>query len=143
VKRGHRPVVITTAEPSPGEQLRSREIRYVLMMCIRAVCLVAAVILVSARVPWLWLWLPICAAGMLVVPWLAVILANDGPPKERYRLRHRRAAPAPEIPPMSLPSARPPTIIDADDWTTPDQSPPNSAAAAPAPDAGPAGPMQK
>jgi len=115
VKRGHRPVVITDAQRSPGDELRSREIRYVLMMSIRAVCLVAAAVLVTAHVPLLWLWLPICGFGMLVVPWLAVILANDRPPKAKYRLVNRLRHPPPEEPTRALPSADPPRVIDAED----------------------------
>jgi uncharacterized membrane protein len=116
VKRDRRPVVITDARRSPGEELRYREIRYVLMMSIRAVCLVIAAVLVSARAPLLWLWLPICGFGMVVVPWLAVILANDRLPKDRYRLvnRLRRRAPA-DDPNRALSSAEPPRVIDADE----------------------------
>lgn len=78
--------------------MRSREIRYVLMMSLRVVSLVVAAILVGVHAPLLWLWLPICLFGMVVLPWLAVIIANDRPPKERYRLvnrlhRHPRALP--------------------------------------------------
>ena len=58
MKRDRRPVLITDARQSPKAELRYREIRYVLMMSVRAVCLVVAAILVSARVPLLWLWLP-------------------------------------------------------------------------------------
>jgi len=114
VKRGRRPVVITDARPSPGEELRFREIRYVLMMSIRAVSLVVAAVLVSAHVPMLWLWLPICFVGMLIVPWLAVILANDRLPKDRYRLFHPRPQ-QPETPPPALLPADPPRVIDADE----------------------------
>ena len=116
MKRGHRPVVITNAERSPSDQLRSREIRYVLMMSVRAVCLVAAAVLVTAHAPLLWLWLPICGVGMVFVPWLAVILANDRPPKDRYRLVHKLHRPAqPDADPRALPSAAPPRVIDADE----------------------------
>ena len=114
MKRARRPVVITNARRSPRDELRFREIRYVLMMCIRAVSLVAAAVLVSAHVPLLWLWLPICGVGMLVVPWLAVILANDRLPRDRYRLMHRQRAEEPE-PPRALSSAQPPRVIDADE----------------------------
>jgi hypothetical protein len=114
VKRGRRPVVITNAERSPGEQLRSREIRYVLMMGVRALCLVAAAVLVSAHAPLLWLWIPICLVGMVVVPWLAVILANDGPPRKRRRV----ATPVQrtgEHQPPALPPGEPPRVIDYED----------------------------
>jgi hypothetical protein len=87
VKR--RPVLITDAEPSLDEQIRSRQIRYVVMMSIRALCLVLASVLVVVQVPLLWLWVTLCLVGMVVIPWLAVILANDRAPKEKYRLSHR------------------------------------------------------
>jgi len=115
VKRDRRPILITDARRSPQAELRYREIRYVLMMSIRAVCLVIAAVLVSARAPLLWLWLPLCFFGMLVVPWLAVIWANDRLPKERFRIggRLRHRAPADE--PAALSSAEPPRVIDADE----------------------------
>jgi uncharacterized membrane protein len=113
VKRDRRPVLITDARRSPQAELRYREIRYVLMMSIRAVCLVVAAVLVSAHVPLLWVWLPLCFFGMLVVPWLAVIWANDRLPKDPYRLIKRRRAPADE--PQALSSAEPPRVIDADE----------------------------
>jgi hypothetical protein len=34
-------------------------------------------ILVMAEVPLLWLWLIFGVAGMAILPWLAVLLAND------------------------------------------------------------------
>jgi hypothetical protein len=113
VKRGHRPIVITDARQSPGEELRYRERRYVLMMSIRALCLVAAAVLVSAHAPLLWLWVPICLVGMVVVPWLAVILANDRLPRPEHRLLHRQRNPAP--PERALGPAEEPRVIDADE----------------------------
>jgi uncharacterized membrane protein len=114
VKRGRRPVVITDARQSPRDELRYRERRYVLMMSIRALCLVAAAVLVSARAPLLWLWLPLCLFGMVVVPWLAVILANDRLPKDRYRLLHHERA-APESEAKQISPAEEPRVIDADE----------------------------
>jgi len=116
VKRGRRPVVITNAPYSPRDQLRTREIRYLLMMSVRAVCLVAAAVLVSVRPPLLGLWLVICGIGMVFVPWLAVILANIGLPKEQHRLVNRlRARHTGTEEPNALPSATPPRVIDADE----------------------------
>jgi hypothetical protein len=83
----HRPILITDAQRSQEEQLRSRELRYLAMMSVRVACLVLAAALVSVEAPLLWLWLPLCAAGMIIVPWLAVLLANDRPPKDRHRRR--------------------------------------------------------
>jgi hypothetical protein len=114
VKRGRRSVVITNARPSPGAELRSREIRYVLMMAVRALCLVAAAVLVSVHAPLLWLWVPLCLVGMVVVPWLAVILANDGPPKARPRPAGKLHQPEPPAPP-ALPPAGEPRVIEHED----------------------------
>src|SRR5262245_61669127 len=104
-RAAQRPVLITDADRSPADQLRSRQIRYVLMMSVRAVCLVVATILAVARVPLLWLWVPLCLVGMVVIPWLAVILANDRPPKDQHRFVHRlhRHEPPPH---QALPPAR-------------------------------------
>ena len=115
MKRAPRPAVITTAERSPAQERHSREIRYLLMMSIRALCLVAAAVLVTVRPPLMWLWLTVCAVGMVVVPWLAVIIANVGPVKEEHRLvnKFRKAPPAPPV--NALPSAAPPRVIDADE----------------------------
>jgi hypothetical protein len=113
VRRRARPVVITNAERSQDEQLHSREVRYILMMTLRALCLVAAAVLASVHAPLLWLWIPICLAGMVAVPWLAVILANDRTRPRRARLRDVR----PAGPGEALPAPRavdPIRVIDAD-----------------------------
>jgi Flp pilus assembly protein TadB len=110
----HRPVLITDAERSQDDQLRTRQIRYVLMMSVRALCLVLAAVLVTLQVPLLALWVGLCLAGMVLLPWLAVILANDRPPKDRHRLRHHQHTPAQEDP-RALPG--PPAegrVIDAE-----------------------------
>ncbi|MDG4767014.1 DUF3099 domain-containing protein [Solwaraspora sp. WMMD406] len=91
MRRSDQPTIITDAERSPSDQLRSRQRRYILMMSIRGVCLILGAVLVTAEAPLLWLWLPLCAVGMILVPWLAVLLANDRPPKDRHRL-HRPGA---------------------------------------------------
>ncbi|MGH3728060.1 MAG: DUF3099 domain-containing protein [Micromonosporaceae bacterium] len=84
--RNRRPVIITNAEPSQDEQLRSRQIRYASMMGIRIVCLIIAGVLVSVQAPMLWLWVPLCVAGMVLLPWMAVLIANDRPPKQQHTL---------------------------------------------------------
>jgi hypothetical protein len=96
-KQQDRPVLITDAARSRGEQLRSREIRYVTMMGIRICCLIVGAILISIKPPLLPLWLILCAAGMVLLPWMAVIIANDGPAKSKAD----RATPQPR----SVPSA--------------------------------------
>ena len=85
VRREPRPVLITDAAESPERELRRREIRYVIMMGVRALCLVGAAILITTKPP-LWpVWLIACVVGGVLLPWIAVILANDRPPRKRGR----------------------------------------------------------
>ncbi|MEU4556778.1 DUF3099 domain-containing protein [Actinoplanes sp. NPDC023936] len=114
------PVLITDAARSQGDQLRSREIRYVTMMGIRALCLILGGVLISLRVPLLALWLVLCAAGMVFLPWAAVLIANDRPPKSKAeraadaaaREDYRRALiAAAEAEQRQAPE---PTVIDAE-----------------------------
>jgi hypothetical protein len=91
-KQPERPVLITNAARSQGDQLRSREVRYVIMMGLRAVCLILGAVLISVKPPLLPLWLILCAAGMVFLPWAAVLIANDRPPKTKAE----RAASTPE-----------------------------------------------
>jgi len=117
VKRtADRPTVITDAAQSPGDQLRRRERRYMVMMSVRVGCLIVGAVLVTAEVPLLWLWLSICAVGMILVPWLAVLLANDRPPKDRHRAGYRHRAAAAQPAPVGAAPApvAPPKVIDAD-----------------------------
>ena len=82
-KQPERPVLITDAARSQDEQFRSRQIRYVTMMGLRAACLIAGAILISAQPPLLPVWLIMCAAGMVILPWAAVLIANDRPARSK------------------------------------------------------------
>ena len=96
------PVVITEVEPSPAQQLRSRQIKYAAMMGIRTVCLVVAAVVVSMKVPYAMVWVGICLVGMVALPWMAVIIANDRPPKRSSRFTtrlHRTRPDQPALPP--------------------------------------------
>jgi Flp pilus assembly protein TadB len=108
-----RPVVITNAERSQGEQLRAREIRYVIMMGTRLLCLIAAGVLVGVHPPLLAVWLAVCVLGAILLPWLAVILANDRPPKAEHRIFNRhRVESEPAAP--AIDAAETPKVIDAE-----------------------------
>ncbi|NMO53758.1 DUF3099 domain-containing protein [Actinoplanes sp. TBRC 11911] len=90
-KQSERPVVITNAAPSQQAQLHSRQVRYVLMMGVRTGCLVLGAVLVSVHPPLLWVWLALCLVGMVFLPWIAVLVANDRPPRSKTpRLRDMR-----------------------------------------------------
>lgn len=82
------PVLITEAEVSRSEQAAHRRRRYALTMGIRVVCLVLAA--VFYKVVWLMLILAILGT---VLPWIAVVMANDRPPKRRVHVNHYDARP--------------------------------------------------
>jgi Protein of unknown function (DUF3099) len=105
-------VLITDAAEDPEKELRHREIRYVIMMTIRALCLVLGAVVVTTKPP-LWpLWLVLLVVGMVLLPWLAVVLANDGPPKTRAE-RAASARKHSQEPP-ALTSYGPDWVIDAE-----------------------------
>ena len=106
--RSH-PVLITDAAEDPEREIRRREIRYVAMMLTRAGCLIVGALVVVQKPPLWGLWAVLCVIGMVVLPWLAVILANDRPPKKN---RH----PAPQAVPgqASLPAVSHDKVIDPD-----------------------------
>ena len=81
------PVLITEAQPSLAQQHAARKKRYALTMAIRAVCLIFAAVFYQT----VWLMLILAVLGT-VLPWVAVVMANDGPPKKRvdpHRYTHR------------------------------------------------------
>ena len=86
-----RPVSITDAEDSADVARRRRERRYALIMVIHLVGLTAGVLLYSTSF-WLGISL-IVLTGPL--PWVAVVLANDGPPRHKRAARPRSGRPGP------------------------------------------------
>lgn len=113
--RGRKSVLITDAAEDPERELRRREIRYVAMMLTRALCLIGAAVIVSVKPPLWGVWLAVCLVAMVLLPWFAVILANDRPAKSRAERRahghpHRRDLPAD----LSLPGPRDHEVIDGD-----------------------------
>jgi hypothetical protein len=94
------PVLITDAARSQNEQFHSRQIRYATMMGLRVLCLIAGAILLSLRPPLLPLWLIVCGAGMVILPWTAVLIANDRPARskaERAAAAAERERPQPSL----------------------------------------------
>jgi len=69
-ERAREPVIsVTSAQPGRSEDLESRIFRYAWMMSLRVVCFVGAVLAPS---PWRWILL----VGAIVLPSIAVVLAN-------------------------------------------------------------------
>ena len=84
------PVLITEAAPSLAEQHAARKRRYVITMAVRGVSLVLAAVFYQT------LWLAIIFAALgTVLPWIAVMMANDRPPKKKLDV-HRYTAPRPD-----------------------------------------------
>jgi hypothetical protein len=82
------PVLITEAQPSLAEQHSARKKRYAITMGIRAVC----VILAASFYQVVWLMLIFAVLGT-ILPWIAVVMANDGPPKKRIDPHRYNARP--------------------------------------------------
>jgi Flp pilus assembly protein TadB len=115
VKRARRPVLITDAELSPAEELRRRQTRYIVMMLLRTLCLILAAVLAGLQVPLLGLWVLLCLIGAVVLPWLAVVLANNRMVKPQYRLfARRRAGSTAESAQPALSARVEPPVIDAE-----------------------------
>lgn len=74
--------VITEARPSYQEEFRHRRRRYVFMMALRLPCLVAAAALYHT--PWLAILIILIS---IPLPWMAVLIANDGPARKRVHAR--------------------------------------------------------
>ncbi len=73
------PALITSAPVNPDDEYDRRRKKYAIMMGMRAVCVVAAA--ATYRVS-IYLALAFMLGGV-VLPWCAVIIANDRPPKQR------------------------------------------------------------
>lgn len=82
------PVLITEAQRSYEEQLAHRKKRYMILMGMRFPCLILAGIFYQT-----W-WLALAFVVLSVpLPWIAVLIANDRPPRKAERVhRYRREA---------------------------------------------------
>jgi hypothetical protein len=100
--RPSEPVLITEAERSLDDQHAARKKRYAITMAVRAVSLVLAAVFYQT----VWLMLIFAALGT-VLPWIAVLMANDRPPKTKLFRGY-------EARPDRVLEARPARVIDAD-----------------------------
>jgi hypothetical protein len=98
-----RPVLITDAPVSVDVEFEHRRRRYLLMMILRAGCVVGAAS--TFRVSG-WLAAAFVLAAV-TLPWMAVLIANDRPPKQELRFRRFLARGAHDD---SATAHRPPTL---------------------------------
>jgi hypothetical protein len=82
------PVLITAAAPSYEQQFAARKRKYVIMMMCRIPCLILAGL--TYHTWWL-------ALGFLAIsvplPWIAVLIANDSPPRKTEKVNRYQAEP--------------------------------------------------
>lgn len=93
--RDRRATLITSAPESPEHEYERRRRKYAIMMSIRALCVLGAALTYQVSG---WLAAAFAVAGV-ILPWCAVIIANDGPPKKRraqrvYHVPAERALPS-------------------------------------------------
>jgi hypothetical protein len=79
--RVSRAELITSLPVSPDAEFDGRRRRYTIMMGLRVLCLIGAVLTYGFS---LWFALALIVGGA-VLPWCAVLIANDGPPKKRRK----------------------------------------------------------
>ena len=111
-------VVITDLGSSRTAEIRERERRYVITMLFRALCFIAATVLFHGAARWF------AIAVAIMLPWLAVVLANA--PKKRAS---QHAVYEPKAPPETpgLGPAREARVIDPDSAPAPGESKINAA----------------
>ncbi|MDQ1750685.1 MAG: hypothetical protein QOE71_1741 [Pseudonocardiales bacterium] len=87
-------VLITEAGTSGDDSFERRRRRYLITMTVRALCIIGAAVTVHLSG-----WLAAAfVAGALVLPWTAVLIANDRPPKEAVRFRRFIPGSSPDSP---------------------------------------------
>ncbi|HVA60375.1 MAG TPA: DUF3099 domain-containing protein [Mycobacteriales bacterium] len=90
--------LVTTAPESPRDELAARQRRYLWTMAVRVVCFVLAIALyevlpgaTGVRV--------LSSALAMVLPWVAVVVANAGPQRKRGTPMAFTPTPRPELEP--------------------------------------------
>jgi Flp pilus assembly protein TadB len=100
-QRQPEPVLITEAEISVAEQHAARKKRYAITMGVRIVFIVLAAVFYQI----VWLMLLFAILGT-VLPWIAVVMANDRPPKKKLLVNRYEARPERVL------ESRPSRVID-------------------------------
>lgn len=79
--RKERPTLITEAASSLEQQHRSRVRRYTILMALRIPCLILAAVAYSL---WSNALISVAIVGVSIpLPWIAVLIANDRPPRRK------------------------------------------------------------
>ena len=87
-ERDDTPILITHAAPTRDDELAARKRRYILMMGMRIPCLILAAIFVQT-----W-WLAVLFVVISIpLPWVAVLIANDRPPRKSEHVHRYRGGP--------------------------------------------------
>ncbi|EWM16825.1 DUF3099 domain-containing protein [Kutzneria sp. 744] len=84
--RDDTPVLITGAAPSYADESRARKRKYTIMMLLRVPCLLLAVAFIN--VWWLALFFLVLS---IPLPWVAVLIANDRPPRKQEEINRYNA----------------------------------------------------
>src|SRR5664279_5957421 len=69
--------LVTSARPGHSREMAGRSRRYLISMAVRVVCLILAIFVLTG-----WLRL-VGVAAAVVLPWIAVVVANAGPASDR------------------------------------------------------------
>jgi hypothetical protein len=112
--------LITSATLPRQEEIRRRQRRYVVSMLFRALCFVLAVVVFDGLARF------VAVVVAVILPWVAVIVANGGPPPEKSRpslLAER--APAAEPAPRPVEPGRHP-VVDGEVGEPSSPPPPDS-----------------
>ena len=100
------PVLITAAARSFDEEFAARRKRYSIIMAMRIPCLVLAGVF---AIGFGWTLVPVLLiVASVPLPWVAVLIANDGPPKKAEKVSRMRPAPSRQL------DARTHEVIEAD-----------------------------
>lgn len=82
------PVLITEAAPSYDEEFSARKRKYLTMMALRLPCLILAGIFHQV-----W-WLALAFVALSIpLPWIAVLIANDRPPRKAEQVNRYERTP--------------------------------------------------
>jgi hypothetical protein len=106
MRRSHtdQPTLITSAPESSDAEFDRRRKRYAVMMALRALCVLGAALSYHLSV----VLAMVFVVGGIVLPWCAVIIANDGPPKKRAPRVPHSGAPAE----LALPPGTDDRVVD-------------------------------